>query len=151
MGSKGRRWQNIPEDRISAMHELYMSGASLASVAEAFDRTRQSVFELFRRYGLEVRPSKKIKAYKEFNGSKYTLRNNGYYGRTDGSRSMMHRDVWVHFNGDIPDGHDIHHKDHDKENNDIGNLECISKSLHRLHHLHGQNQHTKKKGDICGS
>lgn len=78
-----------------------------------------------------------------FNGSKYTIRNTGYYGKTDGKRTLMHRDVWEFHNGPIPDGYDVHHRDENKLNNDIGNLECLPKSEHtRLYSPHN-NQYTR--------
>lgn len=46
----------------------------------------------------------------------------------------LHRDIWEHYNGPIPDGMHIHHIDGDTANNDIGNLECIPEQEHRKHH-----------------
>jgi hypothetical protein len=46
----------------------------------------------------------------------------------------LHRAIWRNTYGEIPDRHDIHHKDEDYNNNAIENLECIPKSDHaRLH------------------
>ncbi len=45
-----------------------------------------------------------------------------------------HTLVWRHFNGEIPAGMEIHHKDGDKLNNEIGNLELVDRLTHR--HLH---------------
>lgn len=46
----------------------------------------------------------------------------------------LHRAVWRHHNGPIPKGLDVHHKDNDPDNNDISNLQLISKSDHaKLH------------------
>jgi hypothetical protein len=42
--------------------------------------------------------------------------------------------VWRHFKGTIPKGMEIHHKDGDKLNNEIDNLELIDSLSHR--HLH---------------
>jgi hypothetical protein len=42
----------------------------------------------------------------------------------------LHRKVWEKDNGKIPDGYDVHHKDEDTFNNDIYNLELISKKDH---------------------
>lgn len=152
MSTKGRTWSILTKERISEMHDLYMQGNSLALVADAFDRTRQSVFELFKRYGLATRPKRKPKAYFEFNGCKYTIRNIGYYGKTEGDRTLLHRDMWEFSNGKIPEGFDIHHKDGNKLNNELSNFECISKSDHKKKHQHGQNQYTKtRKGEKCGA
>lgn len=55
----------------------------------------------------------------------------GYFGS---SKDVLHRDVWKFYNGEIPKGHHIHHKDGNKSNNHINNLECISSSDHsKLH------------------
>lgn len=58
----------------------------------------------------------------------------GYYlctRKTDaGRRERLHVYVWRKENGDIPDGHHIHHKDEDKRNNDLSNLECIPRFDH---------------------
>ena len=46
----------------------------------------------------------------------------------------LHREVWAFHNGPIPAGHDVHHKDENTENNDISNLECLTKSDHGHRH-----------------
>jgi|SRR6185369_15841220 len=48
---------------------------------------------------------------------------------------FLHRDVWKYYNGDIPEGFEVHHKDHNPLNNDISNLECISEDEHQKHHI----------------
>lgn len=47
----------------------------------------------------------------------------------------LHRKVWEHFNGEIPMGYHVHHKDHDRSNNAIENLELLSASEHLSHHM----------------
>ena len=44
----------------------------------------------------------------------------------DGKNRKVHVLEWEKHNGPKPAGHDIHHKDHDKQNNDISNLELHS-------------------------
>ncbi len=46
----------------------------------------------------------------------------------------MHRDVWEFHNGLIPDGYVVHHKDEDKSNNRIENLELMSAQAHGRKH-----------------
>lgn len=65
--------------------------------------------------------------YTEYEGNKYHL-SNGYYRRC--IFYYMHREVWEKENGQIPKGYHIHHKDGDKTNNLIKNLECLSASDH---------------------
>ena len=76
-----------------------------------------------------------------FNGRLYYLRESqGYYYSPRKDRSgldMLHRMVFIHYNGEIPQGYCIHHKDGNKGNNDISNLECVKRSEHS--HYHGVN------------
>ena len=53
--------------------------------------------------------------------SAYT-RGERYYSRNN---YRMHRFVWEHYNGKIPDGYDVHHKDGNTHNNSIENLEIV--------------------------
>lgn len=48
----------------------------------------------------------------------------------------LHEEVWMHANGvdTVPEGHHIHHIDHDIDNNDPSNLEAIPASEHFRHH-----------------
>ncbi len=50
---------------------------------------------------------------------------------------LLHQYIYCYFNNleKIPEGYVIHHKDFDKLNNDISNLELISKFEHKS--LHG--------------
>ena len=76
-----------------------------------------------------------------FNGRLYYLRESqGYYYAPRKDRSgldMLHRMVYIHYNGEIPKGYCIHHKDGNRGNNDISNLECVKSSEHS--HYHGVN------------
>lgn len=70
----------------------------------------------------------------EFNGRKYQLEPcKRYYTRQAWSAagpSSLHRAIWEHHYGPIPDYHDIHHKDENPLNNDISNLECVDRGKH---------------------
>jgi hypothetical protein len=44
------------------------------------------------------------------------------------------RKVWTHYNGPIPKGCEIHHMDGNPDNNNIGNLICVSFKVHRAIH-----------------
>ena len=47
---------------------------------------------------------------------------------------MEHVVIWERYNGPVPDGYHIHHRDGDKLNNDIGNLEMVTPLSHKRHH-----------------
>lgn len=68
-----------------------------------------------------VCPSKRIEP-----GSYLQIVNQGH--RT----TSVHRLVYEAFNGLIPPGHEINHKDGNKQNNCLGNLEALTHSQHML-------------------
>lgn len=47
---------------------------------------------------------------------------------------LLHRDVWEYHNGQIPEGHHIHHIDNDPSNNDPENLMLLSTGEHAKVH-----------------
>jgi len=51
------------------------------------------------------------------------------------------RMVWEYFNGEIPEGIILHHKDYNKLNNHIGNFELVSNSLHSSIHADDRRNH----------
>lgn len=52
------------------------------------------------------------------------------------THELVHRLVYKTFVGEIPPGYHIHHKDHNKQNNAVDNLELIDPVEHQhLHHL----------------
>lgn len=58
----------------------------------------------------------------------------GYYLNST-IHKRLHVYVWEHYNGEVPKGYHIHHKDHDKNNNEIENLVLLSAHEHQT--LHG--------------
>ena len=69
-----------------------------------------------------------------FKGRNYVRdETNGYY-RNNATRKGLHVATWEHHNGPVPKGHEVHHVDHDKNNNQIGNLECLSAGEHKIRH-----------------
>lgn len=79
-----------------------------------------------------------------FNGVAYTRRpGKKYYKAWRYDRETkkswadaLHRAIWRHHHGPIPDGHDVHHKDGDYNNNVIDNLELITRRDHATLHDH---------------
>lgn len=70
-----------------------------------------------------------------FDGLKFTTTTEKDYYRNAKTGKRMHVYVWEYYNGKVPKGYEVHHKDFDKSNNDISNLELLTKSEHSK--LHG--------------
>lgn len=68
-----------------------------------------------------------------YGGRSYSVDERGYYYNS-ATRTYLHRAVWRDENGEIPDGHHIHHIDGDKGNNDPANLECLAVREHAERH-----------------
>jgi hypothetical protein len=66
-------------------------------------------------------------------GRKWWL-NQGYYCNRLGQ--LLHRAIYAEAHGPIPDGIDIHHEDEDPTNNEISNLEAVTKREHYWKHGH---------------
>lgn len=79
------------------------------------------------------------KKHAYFNGETFTRdENTGYYLTTQNNLRAgrrLHRVVWEYHNCPIPKGHDIHHIDRDKGNNEISNLMLMTAKEHK--ELHG--------------
>jgi DNA-binding transcriptional regulator YiaG len=70
-----------------------------------------------------------LKIHKHNNGYNFiTLSHNG-----NQKGYLLHRVVVKAFLGDIPDGLDVNHKDGDKDNNFLNNLEVVTKSENQNH------------------
>lgn len=73
----------------------------------------------------------------DFHGQRFYRGRDGYYKTLAGER--LHHAVWKLVNGEIPVGYLIHHKNQDKENNNIENLELMAWGRHTsLHHRTGR-------------
>ena len=83
---------------------------------------------------MEVIYSKDLKhAY--FNGIEF-YRHGNYFDNN--KYGLLHRYIYSYYNGKIPEGYDIHHKDENKMNNDISNLILLTRSEHMK--LHGKDK-----------
>jgi len=69
-----------------------------------------------------------------YKGYKYQ-KENGYFKRVQNGKTVyLHREIYKDHYGGIPEGMEIHHKDHDKSNNNPSNLEALTPQQHRQHH-----------------
>lgn len=71
----------------------------------------------------------------EYRGRWFALDRQGYYRHTSrGQTRLLHREVYAHEVGPVPPGHEIHHRDTDKSNNDPSNLVALTPAAHRKAH-----------------
>jgi len=85
--------------------------------------------------------------HQKFNGVIYKRNSGGHYLNFN----LIHRDIWIYYNGEIPtdDTYEIHHKNENKADNDISNLQLLTKSEH--HKLHILNSPQRKMVcEVCG-
>lgn len=77
---------------------------------------------------------KKGKPSSHPSGEGYTDENGYHVVYRAGREVRKHRWVWEQAHGPIPDNHDIHHENRDKQDNRVENLQSLSKADHtRLH------------------
>lgn len=65
-------------------------------------------------------------------GVKWHPRKDGYYQNKH--RGLLHRFMWEQERAPIPDGMQVHHKNHDKRDNRIGNFVLVSAADHWAKH-----------------
>jgi hypothetical protein len=69
----------------------------------------------------------------EFNGIRYYLSTQGYMENSD-LGLKMHREVWAHYRGPIPDDYVVHHINENKTDNRIENLRLVEWAEHTAEH-----------------
>lgn len=75
-------------------------------------------------------------------------KNTGYYLSSkliNGKRKRLHVYMWEYFNGFVEQGYQIHHIDHDKDNNEIENLVALPRKEHQKIHNAEMTAETKRK------
>jgi len=125
-------------DLVAAMYAMYQGGVSLEKIAGVYKKTRQSVYDVFRSRGYELR-SKQMHGLKIINGINFTTTKGGYLrGTVPGKgRIMAHRYLWEKRNGKIPEGCVVHHIDGNPQNNNLVNLELCTANNHKLSYSEG--------------
>lgn len=83
------------------------------------------------------------KKFAYFDGIKFTRDDETGYYLNSTIRKRLHRYVWKYHNGEIPEGYHIHHKDLDKSNNNINNLELVESNKHQI--IHGRERFLRDK------
>ena len=70
-----------------------------------------------------------------FQGQHYVLKSSGYFKNCVQHGTYLHIAIWEFHNGPVPPGFEIHHKDGNRSNNDILNLETMSSRQHTTLHI----------------
>lgn len=74
----------------------------------------------------------------DYGGERFYLQSTGRYyssGDTKAPNRLLHRRIWVDAYGVIPDGCEVHHKDHDWTNNALDNLKLRHSGEHQRAHV----------------
>lgn len=130
---------------VKEAKELYLQGFSCQQVGIMLGASRQAIWELLKNHKVDLR-KKKVLPFIMYDNLKFTISKNGYYRATVRHKHIsLHRYKYEKEVGKIPDGYDIHHKDFNKINNNIDNLECLPKSEHTRLYSPSHNQYKNYK------
>jgi hypothetical protein len=137
---------------VDAMYADYAGGMSLEQVGDKWKRTRQSVYDTFKRRWLQLRAKEFLPAI-EYKGRRYTAQLTGS-GRSRWHRYLrdtvrrrgrpmyLHHVIWTEHNGPIPPGYKVCFKDGNHLNCAIENLELLTNSEQVSKYATGANQFT---------
>jgi hypothetical protein len=81
-----------------------------------------------------ITPKEILKQLKEISTIKSIKENEYNTLNSNGEKFLEHRKVWERKFGNIPKGNIIHHKNGNKKDNRIENLECLTIKEHGLKH-----------------
>ena len=83
--------------------------------------------------------------YAYFDGKRFCRDEKTGYFLNTGIHKRLHRYVYEHEVGEIPKGYDIHHKDHNKNNNEPENLELLTRKEHLKRHAAEMTEEQRNK------
>lgn len=113
---------------------LYYEWYSCGQIWKILWASRQAIWEKMKNNWIESR-KKRILPYIIYDWIKFTANWRGYYRSTEREKHIsLHRYKWTKEVWEIPEWYDVHHKDEDKQNNDISNFECMLKWEHSRYH-----------------
>lgn len=142
--NKHRKRKN--NDKVAAMYAMYQTGKSLEKIGRIYRKTRQTVYDVFKTRGYELR-RKMLVGLLQVDGIQFTkTKGNHYRGTKDGKRILLHRYLWEKYHGPVPYEHVVYHIDRNVLNNDPSNLGVLMKNkMGRSFNPEGRNQYTYRK------
>lgn len=87
--------------------------------------------------------------YRRYPNSKNASDRHYFKRSTKETALYLHREVWKFYNGEIPEGCHIHHKDGNTANNSIENLECVDPKEHSARHPFSEERQQKQKEHLA--
>ena len=124
---------------INKIKELYIEkGLSLTKTAKILKMPTSSLHYKMDKLSIPRR-SNKInslgnKRRSSFGCKDFTIRNGYRVIKVKDKYVLEHRYIWEQKNGKIPEGFILHHRDENKHNNDINNLELTTRPEHCKYH-----------------
>lgn len=117
------------------LHKWYEKWYSCTEIWKMFNTSRQWVWEKLKNAWYELRKNKTL-PFIIYDWLKFTIYKQGYYRQTDKRDEciLLHRYIYEKHYWEIEDWYEIHHIDLDKLNNNIDNLQKLSKSEHSTLH-----------------
>lgn len=130
--------RKLEPDVIIQLVELYRSGQTANAIAKRFRIHKTTLYEYLKQSSIPPHNLTPKHPYIIYKGRKFIQSQFGYYMTSARPALVLHKEIWKDNYGVIPDGCHIHHKDHDKANNNIDNLMCLTQRSHASHHHLGK-------------
>ena len=117
-------------EQVQQAKQMLVDGAKLKEVAAFLNTSVTTV--------MSIKHGKTWCGNAEHRPNKYTAINSGYLvirlcKNGQYTQKLVHRMVWEAFNGPIPDRLEVNHKDLDKTNNKLDNLELVTHQENLVH------------------
>lgn len=131
---KNKHWNSYLQNAYNEYGEVNLEFKVLL-FCESFEFLRYENFFIYKNglyniYKKGFIRKLKTKYIKNPNGRDLTITNSGYY-KVGGK--LLHRILWEENIGKIPDGMEVNHKDGNKLNNDLNNLELVTHKENSIH------------------
>ena len=129
-------------DETYLYHEYVTLERSSYEIAKDLGCGSTTVITYLRKYNIPRRNRAQPKITVVFEGIEYhrypeskSFTNQNYFtGSINGETVRLHRKIYEHAYGNVPDGFDVHHVDGNPLNNELSNLALVRINDHHAHH-----------------